>query len=88
MVFVGQEIELYQTLNHDHIVKYLGAKANEDSIYIYMEYMPSGSINSMLKQYGAFEVNVIKKFTKQIVLGLEYLHSKDVVHRDVKVMIE
>ena len=52
---------------------------------IYMEYMPGGSVASMLKQYGSFDEKVIKKFTKQVLMGLEYLHAKGVIHRDIKV---
>ena len=58
----------------------------KDSIYIYMEYMCGGSLASLLQQYGPFEEKVIKKFTKQVVLGLDYLHEKGIVHRDVKVI--
>ncbi len=65
---------------------YIGAKQDGQDIYIYMEYMPGGSISSMLKQYGFFEEKVLKKFTKQVVLGLHYLHGKGVIHRDIKVI--
>ena len=79
------EIEVYQKLEHKNIVPYLGAKQEDEDLYIYMEYMPGGSINSMLKQYGAFQESVIRKFTGQVVQGLHYLHEKGVIHRDIKV---
>ena len=82
-----QEIELYQKLEHDNIVPYLGAKQDEEDIYIYMEYMPGGSISSMLKQYGSFQEKVIAKFTRQVVQGLHYLHEQGVIHRDIKVFL-
>ena len=49
-----------------------------------MEYLPGGSISSMLKLYGPFEECIISKFTKQILLGLKYLHSNGIIHRDLK----
>jgi len=82
-----QEIVVYQKLDHPNIVKYLGAKQEHEDVYIYMEYMTGGSLSSMLKQYGSFEEKVIKKFTKQVVLGLNYLHSNGIIHRDIKVCI-
>jgi mitogen-activated protein kinase kinase kinase len=50
-----------------------------------MEYMTGGSLASMLAEYGPFNEKVIRRFTKQVVEGLHYLHAKGVVHRDVKV---
>ena len=82
-----EEIEVYQELEHEHIVRYLGAKQEAGDTYIYMEYMPGGSVSSMLKQYGSFEEKVIRKFTKQVALGLNYLHAKGVIHRDIKVTL-
>lgn len=49
-----------------------------------MEQMTGGSIQNMLKQYGAFSEPVIKKFATQLVQGLVYLHRLGVIHRDLK----
>ena len=40
-----------------------------------------GSIAKMLEIYGKFKENLIRKYTKQILEGLEYLHAHNVVHR-------
>lgn len=79
-----KEIEVYQKLEHENIVKYIGAKQEGDRVYIYMEFMTGGSIASMLSEYGSFNEKIIRRFTKQVVEGLHYLHEKGVVHRDVK----
>jgi len=76
-----------QDLLHENIVRYLGYKQIGENIFILMEYMQEGSISSMLEQFGPLEENVIKKFTKQVVQGLIYLHEKGVIHRDIKVMV-
>ncbi len=68
-------------------MRYLGYKQIGENIFINMEYMPGGSVSSMLKQYDFFEEKVIKKFTKQVLQGLVYLHEKGVIHRDIKVRL-
>lgn len=47
----------------------------------FLEYVPGGSVGSCLRKYGKFSENVTKSFTEQILEGLEYLHSKGILHR-------
>jgi len=80
-----REIALLRSFEHPHIVKYLDSEREQQGfVHIYLEYMPGGSLSTMLKQYGSFPENLISKFTKQILLGLHYLHVHGVVHRDLK----
>ena len=43
-----------------------------------------GSLHSMLREFGPLQEDVIVHFTRQILLGLRYLHKKHIVHRDIK----
>lgn len=78
------EIDLLQGLHHPNIVQYLGTIADEQYLNIFLEYVPGGSIASMLKQYNTFQEPLIKNFVRQILTGLQYLHDRDIIHRDIK----
>ena len=78
------EMKLLSELHHDNIVTYLGSSTDNNNLNIFLEYVPGGSINSMLTNYGPFEEPLVRNFTRQILIGLNYLHSKSIIHRDIK----
>lgn len=43
-----------------------------------------GSIAHLLKKFGPFREEVVRNYTRQILLGLQYLHDHNIVHRDIK----
>ncbi|KAJ0048342.1 hypothetical protein Pint_15145 [Pistacia integerrima] len=53
----------------------------DDKLYIYLEYVSGGSIYKLLQDYGQLGENAIRSYTQQILSGLEYLHTKNTVHR-------
>lgn len=80
------EISLYEELAHPHIVSYLGHDYINSSLYIYLEYMAGGSVAQVLGQFGKMDEKLIASYARDLLEGLEYLHSgqPSVLHRDIK----
>ena len=57
---------------------------DDDHLNIFLEYVPGGSVTALLRNYGAFEEPLVKNFVRQILCGLDYLHERDIIHRDIK----
>jgi len=80
------EIDLYKDLKHPHIVSYFGNDFVNGKLYIYLEYMPGGSIAQVLSQFGPLDESLSARYMRNLLEGLEYLHTRDppVLHRDIK----
>ena len=79
-----REMMLLKELNHENIVRYFGSTTDENFLNIFLEYVPGGSVQSMLNSYGPFEEPLIRNFVRQVLIGLSYLHGEDIIHRDIK----
>ncbi|KAG6874181.1 hypothetical protein C0995_003727 [Termitomyces sp. Mi166 len=79
-----REIELLKNLQHANIVQYLYSSIDDEYLNIFLEYVPGGSVTALLRNYGAFEEPLVKNFVRQILEGLNYLHERDIIHRDIK----
>lgn len=78
------EINTLKDLDHPHIVSYLGFEDTREYLHLFLEYVPGGSVGSVLRKYGKLERPVIKSFVHQVLSGLNYLHEAGVLHRDLK----
>ncbi|XP_065900647.1 uncharacterized protein [Dysidea avara] len=84
LVSLEKEINMLKDLQHHRIVVYHGTRRSNTNVKIFMEYMPGGSLRSFLKKNGSLNEKLTKKYTRQLLEGVEYLHSQKIVHRDIK----
>ena len=88
--FNKREIEMLSKLNHPNIIKYYSNFEDDKFIYFILEYMEYGSLknfiaNSIRKEYNAKIPNgIIWSLFLQCMSGLKYIHSKNIIHRDIK----
>lgn len=83
---LDDELKILQDLRHPNIVSYLGHECLETELCIFMEFVPGGSIASMLKEFGPLNGPLLRSTTLGALRGLDYLHTRSppVCHRDVK----
>lgn len=78
------EIQLLRNFQHERIVSYFGCHQDHSLLSIFMEYMPGGSIKDELTKYGPLTEMVTRKYARQMLEGLAFLHKNVIVHRDIK----
>ena len=81
---VRVEVDVLKSLSHVNIVRYLGAERNGETLHIFQEWVPGGSVTTLLNKFGPFSGAVIRSYVFQILTGLSYLHENRILHRDIK----
>ncbi|KAI8988131.1 kinase-like domain-containing protein [Mycotypha africana] len=85
---VRGEVAVLKKLSHPNIVRLYEVldDPSNDSLYMVFELMENGVVMSIemdavAKPYSAEDA---RRYFKEMMLGIEYLHANDIVHRDIK----
>ncbi|KAK2461684.1 hypothetical protein APHAL10511_006147 [Amanita phalloides] len=81
---IKDELSVMEMLHHPNVVEYYGIEVHRDRVYIFEEYCQGGSLAQLLEHGRIEDEGIIQIYTMQMLEGLAYLHSKGVVHRDIK----
>jgi serine/threonine-protein kinase RIM15 len=54
---------------------------SKDNLYLVMEYLNGGDCAALIKSLGSLPEEWTKSYIAEVVLGLEYLHQRGIVHR-------
>jgi len=78
------EIEVMRSIDHPFIVKLWNSFEDEENIYLMMEFAAGGELFYHLRDRGRFEEHTARFYASQVIMALEYLHSNNIVFRDLK----
>ncbi|CAG5896726.1 unnamed protein product [Menidia menidia] len=81
---ITNEIELHRTLSHKHVVKFSHYFEDQENIYIFLELCSRKSLAHIWKARHTLTEPEVRYYLKQIISGLKYLHSRGILHRDLK----
>ena len=84
-----RELQNLHNLKHPNIIQILDYLNNKTTNYIVLEYCNGGNLRDYMRRY--MNINrkplnefFIQKLLLQIAPALEYMHSKNVIHRDIR----
>ena len=85
---IYKEIEILQKCNNQcvYIIKlyHNWIDNSREKIIFITEIATSGSLREFVNKVKNIKLRIIKKWTKQILYGIKFLHDNDIIHRDIK----
>eukprot|EP01063_Lacrimia_lanifica_P009536 TRINITY_DN16508_c1_g1_i1.p1 TRINITY_DN16508_c1_g1~~TRINITY_DN16508_c1_g1_i1.p1 ORF type:complete len:1279 (+),score=383.52 TRINITY_DN16508_c1_g1_i1:121-3957(+) len=81
---VVAEISMLSRLRHDNLTAYHSSFTHGGYFFIVLEYMSGGSLGGLLDQFSIVPLSSTVRYLKDILRGLQFLHSQDIVHGDIK----
>jgi serine/threonine-protein kinase 24/25/MST4 len=78
-----QEISILSELNSPYVTKYYGSYLKGSDLWIVMEFCSGGSCGDLLRP-GVIAEEYVTIIIRELLLGLDYLHSDKKLHRDIK----
>lgn len=79
-----EEVEIYVALSHPNIAKLHGIYEGGGKVCLIMECCTGGELYARLAERGVFSVPDAAEAMRQMLRAVGYLHSRNVVHRDLK----
>lgn len=81
---IKDELNVMEMLHHPNIVEYYGIEVHRDKVFIFEEFCQGGSLAALLEHGRIEDEGILQIYTLQMLEGLAYLHSRGVIHRDIK----
>ena len=78
------EVEIQRKLDHPNIVKIYEFHEDEFNLYLVMELCSGGELLDSIEKSGCMSESATAVYMKQILSALCYMHSLNIVHRDLK----
>ncbi|KAI4383069.1 hypothetical protein MLD38_008949 [Melastoma candidum] len=78
------ERDILISVRNPFVVRFFYSFTCRENLYLVMEYLNGGDLYSLLRNLGCLEEEMARVYIAEVVLALEYLHSLNVIHRDLK----
>ncbi len=79
-----REIRAQAHLDHPHLVRLTYADTDGDTYFLVTEYVPGSNLRRLVRFHGPLSQTQAAILISQTAAALDYVHSRGLIHRDVK----
>lgn len=83
-VEAAREAALQRALRHPHVLRCLGERVHQGLHYMFLEYAQGGELFDRIEPDVGMSESSARRYWRQLLAGLQYLHGRGVAHRDIK----
>lgn len=79
-----KEVAVLRSLSHKNVLRFIGVLYKDKKLHLITEFIPGGSLKELIHDSGlplSWEQRI--SFARDISCGMNYLHSKNIIHRDL-----
>ncbi|KAI8952841.1 Pkinase-domain-containing protein [Xylaria longipes] len=80
----NDERRMLGEVKHPFLITLWGTFQDARNLYMVMDFVEGGELFSLLRKSGRFPNPVAKFYAAEVTLALEYLHSRNIIYRDLK----
>lgn len=79
-----KEVKVMRCLDHPNVLKFIGVLFKDKRVNFISEYVPGGTLRETIEKMNIdYSWNLRVSYAKDIASGMAYLHSMNVIHRDL-----
>jgi serine/threonine protein kinase len=82
--YKNTELQTLQKLIHPNVIKIYESFCSNSNQCLILEYCPSGSLDTILKEKGPLKPPLLFDWAKEILQAIQYIHQQGFAHRDIK----
>lgn len=84
MDYITREVNIMKSVSHPNVVNTYDVFDTSDRLHIVLEFMEGGELFDIIADNGRFSEKDASQVMRDVVKGVQYLHTHSIVHRDIK----
>lgn len=84
IAILSNEVDHLKELSHPNVIRFYESYQDSKFFHIVVDYCSGGELKTLIEKKGGLDEGVARRFMKQILWAISYIHSRGICNRDIK----